>query len=169
MSTPTATTTRIANTKGAGKVSVAPEAGKEGKPDTKKKKKSKKKLIIIGLVVLLVGGGAYFMLGKKPAKAGPPVKGLVVAMDATTLNLADGHFLKLKLGLQTILGKVADVTTFDTSQAADIAVDEFTNKPIAALSTDEARATIKADLLKKVQKAYPDELMGVYFVEFVMQ
>ena len=112
------------------------------------------------------------MMGKKPPKEGPPVKGPVVAMDATTLNLADGHFLKLKLGLQTVLGKVtvsAEGSDLDTSEAADIAVDEFTNKPLAALSTDEARATIKADLLKKLQKAYPDKLMGVYFVEFVMQ
>ena len=112
------------------------------------------------------------MMGKKPPKAGPPVKGPVVAMEATTLNLADGHFLKLKLGLQTIMGKVTVSTEgsdLDTSEAADIAVSEFTNKPIAELSTEQARTAIKADLLKKLQKAYPDKLMGVYFIEFVMQ
>ncbi len=179
MSTPT---TRIAAGKGAGKVSAAADPGKEikdvkdakGKKGKTKKKKSKKKLIIIGVVVLVLLGGGYKMMAKKPAKVGPPVKGVVVAMEATTLNLTDGHFLKLKLGLQTIEGKVtaaADGTTssLDTSEAADIAVSEFTNRSVASLSTDEARAKVKADLLKKLQKAYPDKLMGVYFIEFVMQ
>jgi flagellar FliL protein len=172
MTTPT---TRIANTKLGGKVSAAPDATKADPKDKKKKKKkkSKKKLIIIILVVVLVGGVGYFMMGKKAPKSGPPVKGAVVSMDATTLNLADGHFLKLKLGLQTIEGKVTvasdGASSLDTSEAADIAVSEFTNRSVASLSTDEARARVKADLLRKLEKAYPDKLMGVYFVEFVMQ
>ena len=131
------------------------------------KKKSKKKLIIIAVVVLLVAGGAYhFLVPSKPAKPGPPKPGAVIALDATTLNLTDGHFLKLKLALQTIEGKGA---TLDTSDAADIAISEFTNLSMASLSTDAQRAAIKADLLKKLEAAYPGELMGVYFTVFVMQ
>jgi flagellar FliL protein len=131
-------------------------------------KKSKKKLIIIVVVVLVVVAAAYhFVLAKKPVKAGPPVEGLVVSMDASTLNLADGHFLKLQMALQEIKGKGG--AALDTSKAADIAVSTFTNKTVASLATGQARAAVKADLLKQLQKAYPDELMDVYFKQFVMQ
>jgi flagellar FliL protein len=131
------------------------------------KKKSKKKLIIIVVVLLLVAGAAYhFLLPAKPVKPGPPKPGAVVALDDTTLNLTDGHFLKIKIALQEILGKGA---TLDTSDAADIVISEFSNRSMASLTTDAQREAIKADLLKKLEAAYPGELMGVYFTDFVMQ
>jgi flagellar FliL protein len=131
-------------------------------------KKSKKKMMIIIAVVLIVAVG-YFMMGKKKATAkdAPPVPGVVVAMDATTMNLADGHFLKLKLALQTIKGVKAEEV--DTSEAADIALNEFSNRPMATMVTSESREKIKADLLAKLKKAYPKEVMNVFFTEFVMQ
>ncbi len=142
--------------------------GKGNSGATEPAKKSKKKLIIIVVAVLVVGlAGYHFMGPKKAPKPGPPVEGLVISMDATTLNLADGHFLKLQLGLQEIKGKGG--AELDTSKAADIAVSEFTNKTVASLSTDAAREAVKADLLKKLQVAYPKELMDVYFKQFVMQ
>jgi len=67
-------------------------------------KKSKKKLlIIIAAAVLLLGGGgagAYFTFLSGPSKPKPPEPGKVVPLDAITVNLSEGHFLKLKLALQ---------------------------------------------------------------------
>jgi len=130
-------------------------------------KKSKKKLIIMIVVGLVLLFAVYhFVLAKKPVKKGPPKPGAVVAMDDTTLNLADGHFLKIKVALQTIKGAPA---TLDTSKAQDLLISEFTDQPVAALSTEDGRNKLKADLLNKIEAAYPKQIMGVYFTEFVMQ
>jgi flagellar FliL protein len=131
------------------------------------KKKSKKKLIMIVVVVLLLAGGGYFMFGKK--KSGPPPApkpGAVVVIPAITVNLAGGHFLKLGLALQAT-AKVK--TPPDGSQALDIAITELSYKSVAELSSNKARDAIKTTLRKKVIKAYADEVMDVYFTEFVMQ
>src|SRR5436305_14895847 len=103
-------------------------------------KKSKKKLlIIIVAAVLLVGGGgggaAFFMM-KGPSKKPAPVPGKVVPMDAVTLNLADGHFLKLKLALQAT---AAAAETPDGSHAVDIAISQFSNMSVADLASNAAR------------------------------
>jgi flagellar protein FliL len=132
----------------------------------KTKPKSKKKLIIIAVVaLLLVGGGGYYFLGSsggpKPVVAGP-----VIAMDNMTLNLADNHFLRLKIGLQAVAGTDE---TMDTSKAAQLIISQFSNQPMAALSDDAARTKAKATLLTKLQEAYPDEIMDLYYTEFVMQ
>jgi flagellar FliL protein len=132
-------------------------------------KKSKKKLIIIVVVVLVVVAAAYhFVLAKKPAKTGPPVEGAVVSMTAMTLNLADGHFLKLQLALQEIKGKEGTVP-LDTSKAADLAIQEFSGLPMAQLVTNESKEAKKADLLKQLEVAYPGVLMGLYYTTFVTQ
>ena len=132
-------------------------------------KKSKKLLIIIIAAVVLAGGGggaAFFMM-KGPSKKPAPVPGKVVPMDAVTLNLADGHFLKLKLALQATAAAAA---TPDGSHAVDIAISQFSNMSVADLSSNAAREKQKKILTAKVIKAYPaDEIMDVYFTEFVMQ
>lgn len=131
-------------------------------------KKSKKKLVIIVVAAILVLGVGYKMMApKKAVKPGPPVEGLVVSMDAMTLNLADGHFLKLQMALQEIKGKGG--AELDTSKAADLAIREFSGLPMSALATDAAREAKKAELLAKLEVAYPKELMAIYFKGFVMQ
>src|SRR4051794_23580568 len=115
-------------------------------------KKSKKKLIIIvaAAVVLLGGGaGAYFAFFSGSSAKPAPEPGKVIAMDAITLNLADGHFLKLKLALQA----TADAAEApDGSKAADIAISQFSNLPVAELASNAAREKAKKDLVKKVDK-----------------
>jgi flagellar FliL protein len=133
------------------------------------KKKSKKKLIIIvAAVVVLLGGGAggYFAFFSGPSTPPAPKPGKVVALDAITLNLADGHFLKLKLSLQATTAAAADP---DGSKALDIAISEFSNRPLAELASNAARDKAKGELRKKINEAYKDEIMDVYFTEFVMQ
>jgi flagellar FliL protein len=141
----------------------------ETTPEEAPPKKSKKKLfiIVIAVVVLLGGGaGAYFVFFSGPTVKPAPKPGKVVAMDAVTLNLADGHFLKLKLALQA----TADVAEApDGSKAVDIAISQFSNMEVAALSSGPARDKAKKELTKKIEEAYEGEIMDVYFTEFVMQ
>ncbi|GAA1794770.1 flagellar basal body-associated FliL family protein [Planosporangium flavigriseum] len=142
---------------------------KEEKAAEEAPKKSKKKLlIIVAAVVVLLGGGAggYFAFFSGPSTPKPPTPGKVVALEAITLNLADGHFLKLKLSLQATADAAEEP---DGSKALDIAISEFSNRPVAELSSNAARDKAKAELRKKINEAYEGHVMDVYFTEFVMQ
>jgi flagellar protein FliL len=140
------------------------KAGKDDEPEKKSgNKPKKKKLVIIAAVAaLVVGGGAYFLLGS--GEEPPPEPGEVLALDAITVNLADGHFLKVKLALQA----TADAEEVDGSRALDLAVDQFSNVAVAELS-NEGRAKHKADLKEKVVQAYEGDVMDIYLTDFVMQ
>ncbi|MFF5232029.1 flagellar basal body-associated protein FliL [Dactylosporangium sp. NPDC000521] len=137
-------------------------------------KKGRKKLImIIAIVVVLLGGGAggWFMFKPSSATAEPePEPGAVVPLDPVTINLADGHFLKLRLSLQA----TADVTEApDGSKALDIAIELYSNRPMAELMSNTERERSKAELREKIEKAYTvnkeKEIMDVYFTSFVIQ
>jgi flagellar FliL protein len=137
-------------------------------------KKSKKMLMIIVAAVVLLGGGggAFFMLkGSSKAEAAPK-KGIVTAIDAAiTINLADAHYLKLGFSLQQTSDSGA--TAVDTSEALNLAIDEYTGLTVAQLSTEKGRDAIKADLLSKIEKAYTvdgtKDVMDLYFTSFVTQ
>jgi flagellar FliL protein len=137
-------------------------------------KKSKKMLIIIMAAVVLLGGGggAFFMLkGSSKAEAAPK-KGIVTAIDsAITINLDSGHYLKLGFSLQQTDDSGA--TAVDTSEALNLAIDEYTGKTVADLSTEKGRDAAKADFLAKVIKAYTvdgtKDVMDIYFTSFVTQ
>jgi flagellar FliL protein len=141
-------------------------------------KKSKKMLIMIIVAVVLLGGGlggGYFMFGssKKPATKPEPVAGAVIALDAITINLQDGHFLKLKLSLQATAA--AGTETVDGSKALDAAINLFSNRSLGELSSNEARNKAKEQLKELVVKAYYNKetkeeiIMDVFYTEFVMQ
>jgi flagellar FliL protein len=139
-------------------------------------KKSKKMLMIIVVAVVLLGGGgagAFFMLsGNKAEAKAAPTKGIVTPIEnALTINLADGHYLKLAFSLQ----ETADAGTeaVDTSEAIELAIDEYTGKTVAELSIEKSREAIKADLLAKIIKAYTEDkvqkVMNLYYTSFVTQ
>jgi len=134
-------------------------------------KKSKKMLIIIVLAVVVLGGGgagAYFMFfkssGKEEVKA--PEPGVVVPLDSITINLEDGHFLKVSIALQASADAAEEP---NGSKALDLLISQFSNKSVAELSTNEARDEQKKELVEKIKKAYEEEVYDIYFTEFVMQ
>jgi flagellar FliL protein len=138
-------------------------------------KKSKKKLIIIVLaVVVLLGGGLggymmFFKSSKKAAKPAP-IAGIVAPLDPTTINLADGHYLKLQMSLQAT-DKVAEAP--DGSKALDIAINLYSNQNSTELLTKDGRDKSKEQLKEQIVKAYTvkseEEIMDVYFTTFVIQ
>ena len=150
---------------------------KEAPAEAPKKSKKKLMIIVIALVVVLAGGGAgaFFMLKGDSAEAAEeekPVKGAVVAMeDALTINLADGHYLKLQFALQQTAD--AGSESVDPSEALNLAIDEYTGKTVAELSTEKGREAVKEELLGKVVKAYTEEgkkmVMDIYYTQFVTQ
>jgi flagellar FliL protein len=151
---------------GSGSKAGAAAAGDEKAKAKKSLFKSKKFIVILALVLAVGGGGYMFFL--KPSKAAPPTGGDVVAMDATTLNLTGGHYLKIAVAIQLVKGK-ATGTDFSTSHAAELVIDEFSNRTVASLSTNEARKKATADLLAAVKKAYPGEVYDLFVTQFVTQ
>jgi flagellar FliL protein len=139
-------------------------------------KKSKKMLfIIIGIVVVVLAGGgagAFFMLRGDSAEAEAPVKGIVTAVENTlTVNLADGHYLKLGFAIQQT--EASGTEAVDINEALNIAIETYTGLEVAELSTETGRDAVKAEFLEKLKKAYTEEdvemVMDVYFTSFVTQ
>lgn len=127
--------------------------------------KSKKFLMSL-VAVLAVGYVGYTMFAPQPKV--PPTGGEVVALDATTLNLADGHYLKIAVAVQLVKGK-ATATAFESSHAAELTIDEFSNRTVASLSTNGARKKLTEELLTKMQQAYPGKVFDVFLTQFVTQ
>jgi flagellar FliL protein len=147
---------------------------KETPAEAPKKSKKKLMIIVIAVVVLLGGGaGAYFMFFTGGTEVvPPPKKGAVVAMEsALTINLADGHYLKLAFTLQAT--EDAGEAEIDNAEAIDIAIDKYTGMEIAELETEKGRQAAKAELLEEIEKVYNVDdvhvIMDVYFTQFVTQ
>lgn len=144
-------------------------ASKEAKSEEGSKPgKSNKKLILVAVVVLLAlaGGGAGGWYFFSPKSEPAPEPGAVIPLDPVTINLAEGHYLKLGFALQATAAVEEEL---DGSKALDIAIDLYSNRTVAELSSDEERKHTKKELKEKVIKAYHEEVMDVYFTSFVMQ
>lgn len=146
-------------------------AGHAAEPE----KKSKKKLLIMIVGALVLAFGGYYMLVMKPAasaaaEAAAPVKpelGEVVKLEPIYINLAGGHFLKLGLALQ---GSKTAPKELDGSQALDAAISMFSGQEMATVADNEKREAMKKELSAEVAEIYPEnEVVGIYFTEFVMQ
>ncbi len=136
--------------------------------------KGKKKLVVIVVPLLLVLVAAwYFVLGpgsgaaaeEKPEK----VKlGEVIALEPITMNLADGRLLKVGLALQ-----LPDPPKSDHEVNGSVALDEaitfLGEHTYAQLAQPAARQEAKKELSHRVAERYHEDVLGIYFTEFVMQ
>ena len=149
-------------------VAVKDDKKKKDKGDKKAKAQGgRKKLVVVALVALLaVGGGAYFFLFRGPSTPAKPKPGAVLKLDSINVNLADSHYLKIGLALQTTTKASADI---DGSRALDIAISQLSGRKMDELAVPAKREKAKEALVKEVSKAYEGEVMDVYFTEFVMQ
>jgi flagellar FliL protein len=136
-------------------------------------KKSKKKLIMIVLILAVVGGAAYFFL-LKPAPAAdgaeavepPPEPGIVVVIEPISLNLAEGRYLRIGIGLQM----TADVAEEpDTARALDQVVTLFSGRTVDEVASTEGREALRVQLIELLDEAYEGEVMDVYFTDYVTQ
>lgn len=168
----------------AAKQAAAKEAAPPAAPPKEPKAKRGPMLpaIVIAVALLLAafmlkGGGGG---GSTPAAApstettlvadvhGDPAH--VVALDAITLNLADGRFLKLGLALQLADGiEIEGEAANFGARALDEAIDHMGTYTFKDLSAPGARAAAKESLSEAVAAAYDGAVLAVYFTEFVMQ
>jgi flagellar FliL protein len=141
--------------------------------ETPAKGGKKKLILIIAIAVVLLGGGAggYLMFKPSSATAEPaPTPGVVAVLDAITINLTDGHYLKLKMTLQATTD-AAEAP--DGSKALDIAISEYSGRKMDELMSNTERDRTKKELIAKVVTAYTvdkkKEVMDIYFTTFVIQ
>ena len=148
-------------------------------------KKSRKKLFIIVAVLLVVlGVGGFVAKGMLAGPAAPvpdpkTVAGQVNTLLPMTLNLADGHYLKLTLALQlseaatpaagSVDAAAGAVPGLDGAKALDAAIIVLGQRTYPQLLAPGGRASAQKALSARVKKLYPGEVLGVYFTEFLMQ
>ena len=137
--------------------------------DGKKKGKGgkKKKLLLIGVVLLVVAGAAYWFVLKPSGSAEEgPKPGAILPLESTQINLASGHYLKIGIALQLVEGAPEEV---DGSKALDATIELFSGRTIEEVANAKARRELKEQLEATLEKSYEEEVMGIYFTEFVTQ
>lgn len=100
-----------------------------------------------------------------PTPAGP-----VDSLDAITINLSAGHYLKVGLALQVPAG--IDPTTVKTTEnweavAAKTVIDALSGQTVEALSAH--RQSEENDIGDTVCRKTEGKILTIYFTDFVMQ
>lgn len=170
----------------------APAEGAEGAEEAPKEKKGNlvpAVVIAVGLVMggkMMGGGGggaAAAPGGEEATTTTTAAPGPVESLDAITLNLNDGHYLKMGLALQLANpeagggggshGSGAPAEEVDAkvkwAKAFDIAIEVFGRKAYPELVSPEGREAAKKELEAKLAEAYHGSVEGVYLTEFVLQ
>lgn len=182
--------------RGAAKKQAAPVQAPPPAAPAAAAKKLDTKVIAIAAVVALAA--VYFLFLKpSPKAATPPATGAsaaapvsagnvrlgdleniphdgpVVALDSITVNLADGKFLRLGIALQ--LSKEAgkgegslDPRSFG-ARALDSAITVMSSYTADDLTQPKSRAKAKERLTRTIVARYDNEVLGLYFTDFVMQ
>ena len=140
------------------------------------------------VAVALLGAGYMLGPGKSAAapaaEAGPTttttILGPVAGLDPITLNLADGRYLKVAIALQLSAeaaeggggghgGGGEDDTSAHWARALDATISVLGERTYNDLSAPGGRAKAKEELAHHIAELYHEEVVDVYFTEFVMQ
>jgi flagellar FliL protein len=145
----------------------------------------KGKLKIIIPVLLIVLGGAYkFVVSKPPAKEKPKVQGEVYVLPKDFLvNLSDGKFAKLGIGLVFDEGFKATPAAAEAGAAPpdgygaltqepvvrDIVTDVVTDQSSGELTSRKGRESIKEKILKRLKSQTDVKVHEVLLTDVAVQ
>ncbi len=164
-------------------------------PEPTGKAGPKKMILTVLLAVVLLGVG-YVLGGKMGGGGGAAVAeestgssestegaedeaeeaehhvGVVIDLDAVNVNLADGHYLRVAVSL----GLSPDVDfghgsadDFSVAAASDVVLHTFSGRGIDELATAEGREAARLELVEGLAPHYGEDVVFVYYTEFVMQ
>jgi len=138
-------------------------------PDTaapeEAEKKGRKKLVVVLLLVVAIALGAAWFFLIRPGGDAEPKPGEVAPLEPIQVNLADGHYLRLGIALQLVEG----AHEVDGSKALDAAIEVFSGKEVGEVNRPSEREHLRHDLEELLHERYHDEVLDVYFTEFVTQ
>lgn len=149
----------------------AQKAAPAAAADEPKPKKSKKLVVIVAVAAALLGAAAWFFFLKgpsEPAAEPEPEPGDTLTVEAMSINLADGHYLRLGLGLQLTIEAGAHGPV-DAAPARDAAISLFSGRTVAEIADPTTREALKAELTETLVHAYHGEVMAVYLTDYVTQ
>jgi flagellar FliL protein len=143
-----------------------------------------KKILIVVVVALLAAGGAYKTVLAKPAKPAPKPKvtGVVYLLQKEFLvNLADGRFAKLSVGL--VLDEAPEAAGGHETAAPpegygplaqeaivrDIITDTLTQARQGDVVDREGREQLKDKILKAIKKKTDVDVEDVIFPDVTVQ
>jgi flagellar FliL protein len=139
-------------------------------------------IIAIGLVLggKMMGGGKAAPVAEASAVSTTTttIPGPVIKLDPITLNMTDGHFLRVGLGFQMSAegggghGEEKPDSTDphgEFAKALDITIETLGGRSYQDLVSPEGREAAKKDLLHELEGAYHGEIEDLYFTEFVLQ
>lgn len=138
---------------------------------TKKPRRSqRKKLLLLVPLLLAVGVAAKMVLlggGAKPAAA--PKPGPIVSLDAVTVNLKAGHYLRIGIAVQ-FTDQVSAAEPPNGAPAIDQTIAYFTGRDAAPLQTAAGLAEAKKGLKDRIVAVYPtDPVYDILVTSFVVQ
>ncbi|PZR54136.1 flagellar basal body rod protein [Xylanimonas oleitrophica] len=139
-----------------------------------KRPRGRRALAVVGalvVVALLGAGAAWWWLGRdsEPAPPPPPEPGEVMQIDPISINLANGRYLRLGLGLQLTADAGGHGAGPDASIALDHAISLYSGRDISEVADPVTREELKQTLAEQLEHAYHGEVMDVYLREFVYQ
>lgn len=148
-------------------------------------KGSRKRLVAIVLVLVVATAGIGFKVlgsGTAPAAAdasAPPTTephGQVTAIESITVNLADGHFLKVGLAFEIHKGKQyppksveIDSYTKGFAREVDASIMILSTFTYDQLVAPDGKVYAKAALNERLSEVSDGAIRDVLFHEFVMQ
>lgn len=117
----------------------------------------------------VVGGGgdaSADVLPSEEVTEAPTELGTLVQLESVTLNLAEGRFLKLGVAIE--LGPDV-VQEPPTAPIYDEVIELFSPLTFEQLSDGGVRERTKGELLAALAEVFGEQIVDVYYTEFVMQ
>ena len=164
-------------------------ATNKGKTKADKGGKGGKGKIVLVLMLLLGAAAGYTLKGggggaeaaSGPTTTAAPEPGVMVSIEPLSLNLADGHYLKVGIAVQLVDGAIegaghgagAEISEEWLAEhgpmVRDLVISELGGVHIAELASADARDVVRHTLLEKANERLHESVYAIYFTEFIMQ
>jgi flagellar FliL protein len=140
---------------------------------------AKKRSNLVPAIVVAVGliVAAYLMkpapapAAEKEAEEVEIIPGEMATIEPITLNLADGHYLRLGVGVELVEGVPAGefLEGGHAAKFKDLMIAEVGDLTMADVTTTEGREALKGTLRDGAHELFEEEFSEIYLTEAVVQ
>lgn len=162
---------------GAVRGGTPPAAAPAPAPKPPKKRRRLLLIIVAAVLVVAVAVGAAFFLGvlKLPGAdqptsgatvAAPEKVGEAVDIEPVSLNLADGHYLRVGFTMMMAADAKGEIST---AAAKDTVIGLFSGRTVEEINGDGTRDELKSKLLEQLNEKFDGKVVDVYYTDYVTQ